>query len=276
MDIISGEKIQEVCDIYLGYQEDFTFNPYINTHQNKCLYIEQVPIKWNNPYLIFVYSHRLTVFISIMSRIINKFILVSHNSDENITEKYRPILDHPKLIFWHSQNVLINHPNLGCLPIGIANRMWGFRNIEIMNQVILMNIIKINYVYFYFNVNTNKNERQECKEKLENKGLPFGRNESRYESYLKNLSSHKYAICPPGNGIDCHRTWECLYLGVIPIFKRSVFTEKLSKKFTCIILNDWSDFNKEILDSQYPGAMYYNTLNLGDIKINKPNDYFLL
>ena len=39
---------------------------------------------------------------------------------------------------------------------------------------------------------------------------------------MSELSSYKFALSPEGNGIDCHRTWECLYLGVIPIVKKSV------------------------------------------------------
>jgi hypothetical protein len=28
---------------------------------------------------------------------------------------------------------------------------------------------------------------------------------------------YKYVICPRGNGIDTHRVWEALYLGVVPV-----------------------------------------------------------
>ena len=38
---------------------------------------------------------------------------------------------------------------------------------------------------------------------------------------MEDLSKHKFCISPPGNGVDCHRTWECLYLGVIPIVEKS-------------------------------------------------------
>jgi hypothetical protein len=231
---------------------------------------------YNN--IIFVYTHRLPGFMAIMNRIHNNFILVSHNSDENITDKYKEILEHPKLIFWHSQNVLLDNPKLGCLPIGITNTMWGAHNIELINKVAFNNNnrVKTKDFYFYFNVWTNYIERSDCKNKLEAKGLQFDNMQKDYESYLNYLSSHKYALCPPGNGIDCHRTWECLYLGVIPILKRSIFTEKLSKKFTCLLVDDWSEFNKEALLSQYPGAMYYDTLNLGNIDLKNTSDYFLI
>lgn len=276
MNIITGEQIQEKCDIYLGYEEDFKFNPHINKQKGKCLEIQKIPVEWNNPYIIFIYTHRLSSFIRIMNKIKNNFILVSHNSDENVTDKYNSILEHPKLIFWHSQNVIIDHPKLGGLPIGIANTQWGPQNIALINKVISSKNSKIRDFYFYFNISTNYLKRSECKAALEQKGLQFDTMQKDYESYLYHLSSHKYAICPSGNGIDCHRTWECLYLGVIPIFKRSIFTEKISKKFRCIILDNWCDFNRDQIINNYPGEIHYDTLNLDKIYIKSPSDYFLM
>jgi len=276
MDIITGEQLQEKCDIYIGFEEDFIYNPRINKQRGKCLEIQKIPVEWDNPYIIFIYTHRLSSFIGLMNNIKNNFILVSHNSDENITDKYNTILEHPKLIFWHSQNVIVDHPKLGGLPIGITNAMWGERNIELINKVISRKPSKIRDFYFYFNVSTNQLERNECKHALEKKGLQFDTTQQDYESYLYHLSSHKYAICPSGNGIDCHRTWECLYLGVIPIFKRSIFTQMISKKYRCVLLNNWHDLNTEMLLCQYPGEIYYNTLELKNINIKSPNNYFLM
>jgi len=74
------------------------------------------------------------------------------------------------------------------------------------------------------------------------------------------LASFKFAICPEGNGIDCHRIWECFYLKVIPIVLDNIFIRKVKDKYKLpmIILNDWSeligmeliytDFDNSILD----------------------------
>ena len=34
-----------------------------------------------------------------------------------------------------------------------------------------------------------------------------------YEDYLKKLGTHKYVLSPPGNGADCYRTLESVYMG---------------------------------------------------------------
>ena len=185
-------------------------------------------------------------FIKILPYLQNKFILVSHNSDEMIDEKYLTILEYPKLIQWYAQNIMIRHPKLELIPIGIANSMWPHGNLTTFQRVINTRSSKTKQIYFYFSLKTNQEERSECKLALEKKGLTFENPQPSFELYLRHLSTYKYAICPPGNGVDSHRIWECYYLGVIPIVKRSVFTELLSKQIHCLILDSWSDFNYQI------------------------------
>jgi hypothetical protein len=38
-------------------------------------------------------------------------------------------------------------------------------------------------------------------------------------------ASYRFVASPPGNGEDCHRTWEAMYLRVVPIVLRSATTE---------------------------------------------------
>jgi len=238
--MISGERIQELCDAYCGFEDDFNYNPRIRMQPSKHVHLDRLE-QWNNPPIIFCYTHRLGEFLSKLSLLQNEFILVTHNSDGNITEAYLPLLESPKLRFWHAQNVMIKHAKLGGIPIGIANSMWPHGNQEILHSVIEKRIQKVNSVYFQFSIGTNRAERQKCYDAL--KHLPWQPSRD-FRSYLETLATHRYAICPPGNGIDCHRVWECLYLGVIPILLRSVFTERVQTRFPCILLDRWTDFNE--------------------------------
>ena len=58
-------------------------------------------------------------------------------------------------------------------------------------------------------------------------------------------------MSPEGNGIDCHRMWECLYLKVIPICHRNILTEHFSKLFPIILVDDWKDKNEPGMDVNY-------------------------
>ena len=270
--MISGELIQELCDVYCGHHSDFDYNLRIALQTVKHIHLERICQPWNNPPRIFCYSHRVKEFIGILPLLQNEFTLLSHNEDTNIDESYLPILDHPKLLFWHAQNVMFNHPKLGGLPIGIANSMWPHGNQDILRDVLAMKLEKTNAVYFNFSVWTNRAERSACLEQL-NDVLPWQPTKD-FRPYLETLATYKYAISPPGNGIDCHRIWECIYLGVIPIVLRSSFTERLNRVFPCILLTTWSEFNLNALLQMYIEPEY--TLSFEELKtcINTGKDFF--
>ena len=42
-----------------------------------------------------------------------------------------------------------------------------------------------------------------------------------FKYYLQEIADHTFVISPPGNGYDCHRTWEALYIGATPIVWRT-------------------------------------------------------
>jgi FkbM family methyltransferase len=246
--IISGEKLQQLCNIYCGSDYDLNRNPIISQQKQKHLNIENLNSKWDNPNLIFCYSSALDTFITKFHFLKNPFVLVSHNEDNNITDKFQSILNSPLLIKWYAQNIMIHHPKLHILPIGIANSMWQHGNVNTLINIASQKYTKSQDVYFYFNVDTNHKERDVCKVILEQKGLKFS-SQKLYSNYLNELAKCKFAICPPGNGIDCHRTWECYYLNVIPIFLKSTFTEILSNYLPCILLDKWEDFDYKLLNS---------------------------
>tara|TARA_B110000211_G_C14089187_1_gene558071 strand:+ start:417 stop:4046 length:3630 start_codon:yes stop_codon:yes gene_type:complete len=56
-------------------------------------------------------------------------------------------------------------------------------------------------------------------------------------------SHHMRGISPPGNGLDCHRTWELIFLGVVPIVKKGILDALYSKlpHGTVQIVRDWKD-----------------------------------
>jgi hypothetical protein len=269
--IITGERLQEMCAVYIGEQDDFIWNPRILQQTSKHMRLSSVPESWNNPALLFCYGHRMYEFRKVLPRLQNEFILVTHNSDQDIKEEFIDILENPKLRFWHAQNVLINHPKLGGIPIGIANSMWGHGDVTAVGRVIATPISKTKDFYFYFSVGTNAAARSLCKNTLENKGLRFDSGAPNFESYLRHLASHKYAICPPGNGIDSHRIWEVMYLGVIPICLRSVFTEKVNRRFPIILLDSWDNFDAEGLLKTYTPPTY--SLPITEVNLREPVDY---
>lgn len=60
----------------------------------------------------------------------------------------------------------------------------------------------------------------------------------------KKFTEYVFGVSPHGNGLDCHRTWEMLYLGMIVIVKSSSLDE-MYKDLPVVIVNDWSELNSQ-------------------------------
>lgn len=249
--IITGEKVQQYANIYLGDSGDMYWNPLIQRQPEKHLFLDILvnlnknEIEYNNPRVVFCYSHKIEKLASIIHLFMNPFILITHNSDENIRETLitKKILDCEKLVKWYSQNVCFFHPKLFMVPIGLANSMWPHGNLQIFNDVEFMKNIgnKTKRTFFNFNINTNRTLREPCYNSLVN-FLEFLPNIDPTEN-LKRLSVYEFCICPEGNGADCHRIWEALYLKVVPVMVKSNFTETLLRNnIPIVLLNSWDEY----------------------------------
>jgi hypothetical protein len=63
-------------------------------------------------------------------------------------------------------------------------------------------------------------------------------------------------ICPRGNGIDTHRVWEALYLGVVPVVQRSSL-DALYGPLPVLIIESFENLTATFLEEQarnQPGA----------------------
>jgi hypothetical protein len=62
----------------------------------------------------------------------------------------------------------------------------------------------------------------------------------------KNMTQFAFVLSPFGNGLDCHRTWEALLCGCIPIVRTNVFKE-LFEGLPVLIVANWEDITPTLL-----------------------------
>ena len=254
MNFISGEKIQFLCDHFIGTQNDFNFNPNVSKYKDRFIQLGHTEIIDNKP-LIFCYTHLLddtNLLINTLKMMKNPFKLIFHNSDYSFDINHLKLFNELHLLIHiYTQNINVNHPSVTPLPIGLSNIQWIHGQPNIHMEVYNTHIEKTKEIYFNFNINTNQAKRQNCVDIIKNKGISW--NEPLpYKQYLTELKCHKYAICPEGNGIDTHRFWECLYMNVIPICKKNILYEYYSKHFPIILLNDWDELDIKLLEQNRP------------------------
>ena len=225
---------------------------------------------------IYVCSDLLPYFFkNIFSKINKQFTLISGDSDlcipkEALSEgETNDLINSPYLIKWFLQNTLIqNHSKIHQLPIGLdyhtilnnPNHKWKLPNeghLPIEQEKILFSVFKNSKPFFmripkiYVNF-TNENDRFGDRKKslstipknllvINNTFVP------RTTNWL-NIKNFTFVLSPFGNGMDCHRTWEALSLGSIPIIKGNGFS-KMFEDLPVLIVNDWREINQELLNN---------------------------
>jgi hypothetical protein len=80
--------------------------------------------------------------------------------------------------------------------------------------------------------------------------VPF----QRRDDYWAEVSRHRFVFCPPGFGYDCHRTWEVLALGSVPILIRSEVSD-LFQDLPVIVVDSIGDLSAVALaEFKYPDS----------------------
>lgn len=187
--------------------------------------------------IVFVKSDMLIDFFeNCHPKINNHYKLISHNGDINIDEKYLKYID-DKIIHWFAQNLMIEHPKITVIPIGLENKHIYLHGIpKVFNK--LQNVVteKKDRILFGFNPKTNLEIREPALRHLRENELANEVKNLNSREYLRELNQYKYVASPPGNGVDCHRTWEAIVLGVIPVCLNNTNTELLIKQLNSPIL----------------------------------------
>jgi hypothetical protein len=100
----------------------------------------------------------------------------------------------------------------------------------------------------YCNWNPTNDSRNSIKDILISKNISITyENNIPFNDYIEEMSRHRFVISPPGNGIDCHRTWEALYVGCIPIvIKHPIYD---SWNLPIIQVRDYSEITQNLLDN---------------------------
>lgn len=266
MNYITGEKFQDLCNTQISVPEFFPYESQLSRAHSAYTFN-----KFDNWELIYVnndlvkspvkQNHIETGAVDlypILEKMKNPFSLILHSNDSPFEEEDLRYFNIPNCKKIYAQNVLTTHPNLIPLPIGLGNSCWPYGDLSAFDGIEVTEN-KTKDIYFNFTVEGGCRDvkRPDCFKKCTELGIPWKRSK-RQKEYLKDLSQHKFIVSPEGNGIDCHRTWEALYLKVIPIVDRNVTTEYFSKFFPMILIDDWNNFNLEDVTGIYESANWSN------------------
>jgi hypothetical protein len=69
---------------------------------------------------------------------------------------------------------------------------------------------------------------------------------SNLPAIYKRNRRYPFWLSPRGNGLDCHRTWEALYLDIIPIVWHSTL-DPLYENLPVVVIRTWDELSEDIL-----------------------------
>ena len=206
----------------------------------------------------------------------NPFILITSDGDNSVPlqiHNARNILDNPLCKAWYTQNFdgTLVHQKLKPIPIGFDlhtnwKGLWSNNVSQNLNKMLQIRKSSLQRkrddTPFVPPWSATHNERIRSDHALECLHHVHG-NRMGIDKLWETYGSKTFALSPQGNGLDCHRTWELLFFGVIPIVKSVGGLDILYKDLPVVIVKDWTDvcapnfFNnqRDILKDRWPMSL---------------------
>ena len=191
-----------------------------------------------------------TFISSVLPRMKRPFRLVTTDGDNSVPGKIigaRQLLDSPLLLGWYTQNYdgSVIHPKLHPVPIGFDlhthwKGIWfkdAQRNLEVMKRMRLaMRVRNSKILTDGMGMYSNR-----FKMDMKVSCIPHYHSGRQPVSVIWNkYTEYSFGFSPHGNGLDCHRTWEMLFFGLIPVVKSSSL-DALYQRLPVLILKEWED-----------------------------------
>lgn len=204
-EIVNGENLKSLADIVIDVD---TVNQ---------------PRRYEAGQVVFCKTDLVGLFFDEVQDFHEPLRLITHLSDYPITEETfqcRP----PCIKKWFAQNVDYQNEDLIPVPIGLENHKGpskgcfiteGFINNELAAVKEEGNKKRVEVIYVNFS--DTHPDRGWKRSAIASHPLALFYKNRNYSDYFRDLSVSKYVASPRGNGIDCHRHWESLLAGAIPL-----------------------------------------------------------
>jgi hypothetical protein len=180
--------------------------------------------------------------------VLKNITVVMHNGDlipppiffKQIEEKFFAV---------YCVNIIDPESKISPLPIGLEN--YHHKKNGVGSEFTIPEDYKFqvnpvtstaNRILFSFKVENNRTERQPLREMVTSFGHSFKEPNMSPSDYRKLVKECQFIVSPPGNGFDCHRTWEALYLGAIPVVLKKFTHPMWSQLLPILEVERWEDF----------------------------------
>lgn len=231
---LSSDTYYEICDYKINSEKDFET---LLRNQNN---LDRVYI---NGYLV----DQLKSLISKMRPNSIKTLIVMESDNIQYTHQLEPILKIAKIIY--SNNLVGRADGIFPLPLGLERQCYRSAGVlKDFKKPFKLDISKRKIGFLVaWNDKTNENRSKYRAAFGESKNSLIINSRISPQVIHKLMRKTLFVPSPAGNGLDCHRTWEAMYLGAVPVVLEKDFCGDVS--WPVLVVPSW-DFliNKDITE----------------------------
>jgi hypothetical protein len=236
---ISGDSFKAKCDLELNSENWYAslMRAIKESHNSFRFFASGLP-KSNTVFdiLEFLKKNNNLIFPNVTLVLHNGDQFPSTNEMELVSTRFKEIFS----VNWLGTSKYI-HP----IPIGLENEGYLLNGVLSDYLSMKQSLIPLEKrpikLLACFSLHTNPTERNKAMRSAIDLGDTYVvKSPITPRKYRTLVSQSVFVLSPPGNGIDCHRTWEALFLGAIPVVKRSFWS--FSKyEIGAKVVDDWDE-----------------------------------
>jgi hypothetical protein len=243
-DFLSGANFAKACD--------FVFAEVIGIEPEKYIFNQNVNVIKPND-LVFCKLDFVSQFFDSIRRVPTQCKLITGQSADPVNAT-RYSLKSENVTSWHGTNPAHVADSLYTIPLGLAN---DFCKVTLK----VPDIKQVNsrgdrseLIYINHRIHTNVERRawiydhfRDCSWVTIEEPATHGQGK---DHFGRQLARHKFVLSPAGTGVECHRTWEALYSGTIPVIEREPVYDAF-EGLPILLVDSFKDLTEEFLESKY-------------------------
>jgi hypothetical protein len=198
----------------------------------------------------------IDIFSKLLPHVKKPLILITGDGDRSVFKDIKKetslsILKSNKIVKWFTQNYdgTIKHHKIINYPIGLD--LHSNRGSQLRSYYQILRYFKKSrnfdkkrkfkiFCDVHLTQNTKFNNPRALLFKILKKcnHIYFLKKKTNFKKIVQYYSKYTFVVSTHGNGLDCHRTWEALYLGAMVITKKSSL-DSLYINLPVIIIDTW-------------------------------------
>lgn len=223
---------------------------------------------------LYLCTDALPAFVDqVLDQVSGPFTLVTGDSDTPVAaaslgaQRLARLLESPNLVRWFAQNCCVEHPKLHPMPIGLdyhtmrleAPTFLGFGpRSPLAQEGDLTELVRASrplerrrpQAYCNWHFQPDRGDRRECMADADPAAMYYEPRPVPRLSSWRHQVEFAFVASPWGGGLDCHRTWEAIATGCIPIVRRSPL-DRLMRGLPVLLVDDWREVTADRLAREH-------------------------